>query len=135
MSRTGLRFNQDWHHLSHTLGYSNKHEMLEDLYIKQGLSLTQIGDRLGCSPHCISRNLEREQIDRRNRGGKNNPSNQSFKLHLLDQRVVLNGNFVITAKHCFVSTSLLYHYRRGMREGKWTSASYRLSQVSNVIQP
>jgi hypothetical protein len=123
MSRTGLRFAKDWHHLSHTLGYSNKHEMLEDLYLNQHLSLHQIAERLDCSPHCVGRNLAREQIDRRSRGGKNNPSNQTHKLFLLDQRVVLNGDFIITAKHCFVSTSLLYHYRKLMKEGTWTSAS------------
>lgn len=115
------RFDKDWEHLAHKLGYASKNAMLEDLYLVQHLSLNQIGDRLGCSPHCVGRNLKRENIDRRNRGGKNNPSNQTHKLFLLDQRVVMSDNFNLIAKHCFVSSSLLYRYRKLMREGEWSS--------------
>lgn len=117
------RFDKDWEHLAHKLGFAGKREMLEDFYLVQHLSLNQIGERLGCSPHCVGRNLKRENIDRRNRGGRNNPSNQTHKLFLLDQRVVILEEFGLVAKHCFVSTTLLYHYRKLMKEDKWNSLS------------
>lgn len=129
------RFSKDWDYLARSLGYLNKRDMLEDFYVTQGLSLHQIGSRIGCSPHCIGRNLKRENIDRRNRGGRNNPSNQTHKLFMLDQRVVLGGLFNLVAKHCNVSTTLLYRYRKFMKEGVWNSVSSALSPDSNVTAP
>jgi hypothetical protein len=115
------RFDKDWHYLARSLGYGNKHEMLTDMYVTQALSLHQIGARLGCSPHCVGRNLQREQIDRRSKGGRNNPSYQTRKLYMLDQRVMLGKDFTLVARGAGVSTSLLYHYRRLMKEGTWNS--------------
>lgn len=109
------RFDQDWDSLAHKLGYRSKYEMLHDLYVEQNLSLHQIGERIGCGPHCVQRNLQREGIDRRSRGGRNNSSNQTRKLFLFDQRFVLFAPFGIVVKVTRVSTTLLYKYRNLMK--------------------
>lgn len=109
------RFDQDWSSLAHKLGYRSKFEMLNDMYVTQNLSLHQIGERLGCGPHCVGRNLEREGITRRGRGGRNSTPNQTRKLFLLDQRVVLLLPFGQAVKCCRVSTALLYKYRSLMK--------------------
>lgn len=115
MNHTTERFNADWQYLAVKLGYPNKKTMLTDLYIVQGLSFQQISERLGCSAWCIGRNLEVEGIEKRHKGGRNNPSNSSRKLFLLDQRAVLKREFTVVARAAGVSTSLLYTYRKLMK--------------------
>lgn len=109
------RFNQDWEVLAHKTGYKDKREMLIDLYVTQGLSFSQIGKRLGCTGHCVGRHLVRERIERRSRGGANKTYPQTRKLFYLDQRVVMTRSFNPTARACYVSTSILYHYRHLMK--------------------
>lgn len=109
------RFDQDWDDLSKKLGYRSRYEMLSDFYVEKKLSLRQIGERLGCSPHCVRRNLAREGIERRSKGGRNNTSNQTRKLFMLDQRLVLLYDFTSCAKLVRVSTTLLYKYRKLMK--------------------
>jgi hypothetical protein len=109
------RFDKNWDDLGVKLGYRNAVEMLEDFYVNQELSLHQIGDRLGCSSHAVGRNLARRGIQRRGKGGSNNTSNQTRKLFMLDQRVVLFYNFNECARVCGVSTTLLHKYRKLMK--------------------
>lgn len=109
------RFTEDWDALAYKLGYHSKFDMLHDLYIVQGLSFNQIGQRLGCGPHCVGRNLEKVGIKRRGRGGANSVPNQTRKLFLLDQRVVLLLPFGQSVKYCRVSTALLHRYRNLMK--------------------
>jgi hypothetical protein len=111
------RFSKNWDDLAVKIGYRNSIEMLEDLYVTQGLSLHQIGDRFGCSSHAVGRNLARRGIDRRSKGGSNNTSNQTRKLFLLDQRIVLFYDFDKCHLLVGVSSTLLHNYRKMMKEG------------------
>lgn len=112
------RFDQDWDALAMKLGYRNRRDMLNDFYVNKNLSLHQIGDRLGCSSHCVGRNLAREGIERRGKGGRNNTSSQTRKLFMLDQRVILFYDFTPCSRAAGVSTTLLYKYRKLMKETK-----------------
>lgn len=109
------RFSEDWDSLSHKLGYANRRAMLEDLYCVQKLSLSQIGERLSCSGHCVGKNLACEGIERRQRGGFNNDYSQTKKLFRLDQRIILGTDFNLIARAAYVSTTLLYKYRKNMK--------------------
>lgn len=108
------RFTQDWEYLAKKFGYSSKVDMLTDLYNRKGLSLNEIGERLGCSPHAVGRNLAKCGIDRRGKGGDNNIGTQTRKLFRLDQRTVMFCPFMQAVQHTHVSTSLLYKFRRLM---------------------
>jgi len=116
------RFDKNWDDFARHAGFTDEREMLTVLYIDQHLSLKKIGARLGCSPHAIRHHLIERGIDRRTRGGDNNNANQTRKLFRLDQRVVLFGNLREVAELAGVSTSLLWKYRRLIKEDKtWTS--------------
>ncbi len=132
------RFNHNWTDYAHKIGYSSEREMLEDMYLTQGLALSQISQRLQCGIHTVNRHLDALQITKRGRGGCSGAANQSRKLFLLDQRIVMTYSLLKLAKEIGVSSSLIYKYRRIMQrqpeEETWNSASYPLSQDSNATQ-
>jgi hypothetical protein len=136
---THERFNHNWTDYARSIGYSSERDMLEDMYLKQGLSLSQICVRIGCGLHTVNRHLNDLGISKRSRGGCNGSANQSRKLFLLDQRVVMKHNLYRLARLIGVSSSLLYKYRRTMQRQKeddtWNSVSSAPSQVSNATQP
>lgn len=116
------RFDNDWDSLARYAGYLSERDMLEDLYITQKLSMKQIGVRVGCSSHAVMHHLEKFGIDRRSRGGNNNTASQTRKLFRLDQRVVLFGDLHAVAKAAGVSVSLLWKYRKSVKEDlPWNS--------------
>jgi hypothetical protein len=118
------RFDKNWDDLARQVGYANRHDMLFNMYVEQGLSLKEIGQRIGASGHAVMRQLDKLFIERRSRGGFNNLAGQTRKLHRLDQRVIMRYNLDATAKLVGVSTSLLYKYRRAINEEDvWNSVS------------
>ena len=129
------RFNHNWEDFAHSIGYGSEREMLEDLYLTQGQSLSQIAQRLQCGTHTVNRHLDQLKITKRNRGGCNSNNNQSRKLFMLDQRVIMLRPLLQIAKLIGVSSSLLYKYRRQAQrlqeDEVWSSASSPQSQVSN----
>lgn len=136
---TRERFTHNWNDFARGIGYGSEREMLEDMYLTQGLSLTQISARIQCGTHTVNRHLDLYNITKRGRGGCNGASNQTRKLFLLDQRVVLFSPLLKLARIVGVSSSLLYKYRRQAQrlkeEETWNSASYPPLPGSNAIQP
>lgn len=135
---THERFSHNWTDYARSIGYSSERDMLEDMYLKQGLSLSQICARIGCGLHTVNRHLDMLGISKRPRGGCNGSANQSRKLFLLDQRIVMKHNLYRLARLIGVSSSLLYKYRRTMLRQKedetWNSQSLVPSPGSNVTQ-
>jgi transposase len=62
----------DWNLVAKKLSYTSEKEMWEDLYIRQVLSLSELGKRFGVSFFSIRNALIRNKIPRRSRGGPNN---------------------------------------------------------------
>lgn len=109
---TKPRFDKNWDDLAHKIGYSDKREMLTDMYITKRLSLSQIGERLQCGTYTVNRHLELLNITRRKRGGFQFGYAQSSKLFHLDQRVVHYKRLTTLSELVGISESLIYKYRR-----------------------
>jgi hypothetical protein len=130
------RFNHNWTDFARMIGYNDERHMLEEMYITQGLSLSEMSSRLECGVHTVNRHLNVLNITKRSRGGCNGTASQSRKLFLLDQRVVIHAPLVALAKSIGISTSLIYRYRRFItrkpEEEVWSSASSVPSLDSNA---
>ena len=79
---------EDWEALSHRLGYSDERAMFLDLYEHQGISVIDLGERLGFTRGTIARRLGQLKITKRSRGGANNEFAQRFRLWRFDQRML-----------------------------------------------
>lgn len=132
------RFDKNWDELAKQIGYGSKRDMLEDMYLTQGLSLSDIGARLGCGTYTVNRHLNMLDINKRGRGGCNGSSYQTRKLFYLDQRIIMTHPLTQLAKLINCSSSLIYKYRRNItrqKEEPWNSVSSVLLPVSNATQP
>ena len=62
---------ESWDPIVKTLGYENEKAMLEDLYVKQNLSIGMLVKKLGYSQNNLRRRLALHKIPIRKRGGVN----------------------------------------------------------------
>lgn len=106
------RFNSDWDDLARSIGYRDERDMLEDMYERERMPISEIASRLGAGTATINRRLNLLGIAKRTRGGPNNEGRQAYKLFHLDQRVVLRLDLSLLARATRVSRSLCYKYRR-----------------------
>jgi len=129
------RFDKNWDDVARNAGYINERDMLENMYLGADLSLKQIGERLGCSGHAVMHHLDKWGIERRSRGGNNNTAQQTRKLFRLDQRVILFGDLNEIAKTVGVSSSLLWKYRKSIKENlPWNFVYSPQPQACNDTQ-
>ena len=102
-----------WNEIATTIGYKDEEQMLYDMYIKQRLSLITIGEKLGSGKATIRNRLIFYNIDRREKGGPNNPSQKRLFLHLLDQRYVRTTSKRDIAKLLDSHPSTVWRYLKG----------------------
>ena len=69
---------KEWNIVFEALGYESEKAMLEDLYVKQGMSVNDLSRHLGYSRNSIRLRLVEHKIKTRSRGG----ANYKGKLHL-----------------------------------------------------
>jgi hypothetical protein len=103
----------NWDSLADTLGYRDEEHMLSDMYLNQGFSLSLIADKLGNGKATIRRRLSLYNIERRSRGGANNPSLRRLYLHLLDQRWVYSASKKEVAQVIEAHPSTVWKYMKG----------------------
>jgi hypothetical protein len=109
---------EDWDELARTIGYSNEKDMLEDFYLEEEMSVSEIARRLGAGTATIARRLSLAGVEKRSRGGANNLANQRRKLFHMDQRISLLADLNLVAKLSGASRSTCYKYRRIITGGK-----------------
>ena len=102
-------------------GYKNKRELLEDLYVRERLSISQVAARVGHGVATIDRWLRLLEIPRRGRGGPNNPATIGWAIHRLDPRYVFGASDKDVSRVLRVSGSIVYKYKRGVM-AIWNSA-------------
>jgi len=61
----------DWEKILRSFGYPTARKLLNDMYHKQGLTISQIAVRLGISVPSVIAIMREEHIPRRPRGGPN----------------------------------------------------------------
>jgi transposase len=103
-------------------GYPTKRALLENLYVEEGLSISEIARRVGVSTTAVERWLKLLGIPRRGRGGNNNQARIGWKLHRLSQRVVFGLSLRELSKMVSASESRVYKYKEGVT-ATWNSAS------------
>lgn len=59
----------DWYLIARERGFETPKQMLENLYVENGFSLTAIANEIGCSPWSVSFALEKFEIAKRKHGG------------------------------------------------------------------
>lgn len=101
----------DWMDLAISLGYKDDYQMFYDLYISHGLSMSQIGVKLGYSLGTIDRRITRLGIPKRKRGGANNMARYRRLLHLMDQRVVYSRRSEDLGKQLGCHPSTVWKYK------------------------
>ena len=82
----------DWKKLAQSIGYEDEVGMLQDLYIEEGRSIQQVAEILQIGPITLRRRLLLNKIEIRRPGGPNNAGGVKQKLHLMDQRKVVQMN-------------------------------------------
>jgi hypothetical protein len=97
-------------------GYPTKRAMLEDLYVKNQLSIAQIAKRISTGSATIERWLRLLEIPRRSRGGANNTAYLGWNIHRLDPRFVFGSGNRIVAEVIGASTSFVWKYKKGVTD-------------------
>jgi len=95
-------------------GYPSKRALLEDLYVKEGLSIAQIAGRLEVGTATVERWLRLLEIPRRPRGGDNSTSRLGWTLHRLDPRVVFTHTTARIVEFTGASPSFIWKFRKGV---------------------
>lgn len=103
-------------------GYASTTEMLEDLYINEGLTMMQIAMRLDVNHETIRKWMQELGVPIRKPGGANRHPKLSWSLHRMDPRVVYKNHDLFLASLLGCSRSIVYKYKKRMAE-IWTSAS------------
>jgi hypothetical protein len=102
----------DWDWEAREMGYTDEKDMWQHLYIEEHRSIGLLALLFQTGTATISRRLDMAQIDKRPRGGDNNPGWQTYKLSHFDQRVVLSLQLDQLPELTGISRSLWYKYRR-----------------------
>lgn len=123
--------NDFWDELAKSIGYADEKEMLEDFYIEDAMSVSEIGKRLGAGTATIARRLAMAGITKRKRGGANNTGAQKHKLFHMDQRYVFSLDLSVVAKLANVSKSLVYKYRKSVTGGKISGILHNQSELGS----
>lgn len=103
-------------------GYPTKRAMLEDLYVKEGLSIHATAKRVGVGPATIERWLRLLAIPKRGRGGDNTTEIVGWRIHRLDPRSVSGLPVRAIAWMVSASESRVWKFKRG-REVVWSFVS------------
>lgn len=110
----------DWEDLARAVGYASECKMLEDMYSKKRLSMSEIGERVGYSKWVVLYRLRKHGIRRRPWGGINHLPTELRRLVHCDQRVIVHGSLREVAEAVQVSPMLLFRYRKWIRSNiKW----------------
>jgi len=126
----------DWNCFARSLGYKDERDMMEDMYANQRLPISEIANRIKVGTATISRRLSLLGVDKRSRGGANNPGRQTSKLFHFDQRVVLSLDLNRLATITRISRSLCYKYRI-TRIGRANGVLYFITSIGlgEVLNP
>jgi transposase len=114
-------------------GYPNIKAMLEDLYVREGLSIPKVAARMDVSNPTVFAWLKRCGIPSRNRGGAFNPGTNQWKIHRLDPRYVWTQSNNNIAVILGISYSLVYKFKREAAM-TWNTVSSVLQQDLNGTQ-
>lgn len=109
---------EDWEAYAKRLGYPDERSMFVDLYENQGISVIQLGDRLGFTRGTIARRLALLGIVKRSRGGANNEFAQRFRLWRFDQRMLFCSSKGVLSEVLQISTVTLQSYLASLGEVK-----------------
>lgn len=101
---------EDWQALAKRLSYANEKEMFVDLYKTRGISVIELGKRLGFTRGTIARRLGLLGIIKRSRGGANNQYTQRIRLWRIDQRLLYCFNRNEVARVAKVSLATLQSF-------------------------
>lgn len=121
--------------LANHLGYDDAEDMFKDLYVTQGLSMSQISRRLGLGPATVNNWLRKLGISTRSRGGANRSSVLHYKLHLMDQRYVFTKSNAFLADILRMNPSYVYKYKLKVVGSKFDqeAAQHALRTDSSVV--
>lgn len=121
MRKYGLGLgNIDWEDFARGAGYASEKKMFEEMYSNRGLSLSEIGERLGYTKWDVLYRLKKHGILRRPWGGLNHVPTQLRRLAHCDQRVIVHGSLREIVKATGVSRRILFTYRRWIKtNAKW----------------
>lgn len=104
---------QEWTDTFGVLGYESEKAMLEDLYCNQGMSVTELSNRLGYARNSIRKRLIEHKIKMKPKGG----ANYKGKLHLLSDAELEDVKTAAVQHNVHISA---IHKERKRRE--WTSS-------------
>lgn len=124
---------EDWIGIARMCGFATEADMLHYFYKVEGLSLKEIGTKLGVGPATLSHRLDKCKIEKRSRGGANNSQRIGKILHRMDQRELFMTKDVELAKRLGAHPSTVYKYKREVRGGHkpWNSVQLPQPQVSS----
>ena len=107
---------ENWQRLARTLDYPDEVEMWQDLYLRQGLSIPNLGQRLGYGNFTIRRRLLKAGIPLRGQGGNNHPTPPAKNvLFHLDQRVVWGSTIERLKELTGCSVAVISKYKKLVR--------------------
>jgi hypothetical protein len=109
----------EWEAYARRLGYPDERAMFKDLYERQGVSVIDLGDRLGFTRGTIARRLSLLGIVKRSRGGANNEFTQRFRLWRFDQRLLHCYSSGALEECLQISSVTLKSYLNSLKEIKW----------------
>lgn len=91
MSNTGSAQSQ-WKEIANTLGFPDEPQMWNQLYIIEGRSIAELAKTIGYGSATVARRIDLCGVEKRTRGGQNNPSKLIIALNHLDQRYLRLAN-------------------------------------------
>lgn len=116
---------ESWQPLADTLGYSDEQEMLQDLYLKQTMSLMQIARVLGVSHVNVRRRLLNHGVPLRGRGG---PNRTKRRLESIPDSELFGPKVNMQAYYRKVHPSTIFAERRRRKNAVRTNLSDTVSR-------
>lgn len=115
---------EDWDGIAKTIGFADETSMLTYFYVKEQLSIVDIGVKLGAGAATIAQRLHKCKIQTRSRGGANNSHTKTRALFRMDQRLVFSMKETDLAKLVEAHQTSVYKYKRSVTGGHkaWSSA-------------
>lgn len=105
---------ESWRPIAATLGFRDEEEMLKELYLKQGFSISEISHVVGYSRFNVRRRLILLHVPLRSRGGDNRSGRR--KLAAIASEKILSGSPVNLAIEHGVHISTIFAERRLRRK-------------------
>jgi transposase len=86
--------------------------MWEEMYVKDGLSIANIADRLQCGTATVNRRLLQAGFTLKTRGGARLQGQKRFQLFHMDQRLVHGLKTQDISDRFDISYAVVYHYKK-----------------------